>query len=135
MPKTTRAALSAPLKAPEQHGLVRRVRYESMPPKVAYTLGDIENRILPHGERVLRVAEAYHALVDGLAAPGIPPRSGEAFLFVRFADELFHDRFLIHKGRSPQIPNGRWGQPHQSRLLSMQQRCPFGMSSRVPATA
>ena len=47
MPKMTNATLSVQLKALEEKGLVHRVQYESLPPKVEYSLTEIGNRVSP----------------------------------------------------------------------------------------
>jgi len=41
MPKMTHATLSVQLKSLEEYGLVRRVQYEAIPPKVEYSLTEI----------------------------------------------------------------------------------------------
>ena len=41
MPKMTHATLSVQLKALEDYGLIRRVQYEAIPPRVEYSLKEI----------------------------------------------------------------------------------------------
>ena len=47
MPKMTHATLSVQLKALEERGLVKRVQFESIPPKVEYSLTEIGERFHP----------------------------------------------------------------------------------------
>ena len=47
MPKMTHATLSAQLKALEEYGLIRRVQYEAIPPRVEYSLTDIGKKFHP----------------------------------------------------------------------------------------
>ena len=47
MPKMTHATLSVQLKTLEDHGLVKRVQYEAIPPRVEYSLTEIGQRFHP----------------------------------------------------------------------------------------
>jgi len=47
MPKMTHATLSVQLKALEEAGLVKRVQYETIPPKVEYSLTEIGRKFHP----------------------------------------------------------------------------------------
>lgn len=47
MPKMTHATLSVQLKTLEDHGLVKRVQYEAIPPRVEYSLTEIGKKFHP----------------------------------------------------------------------------------------
>ena len=55
MPKMTHATLSVQLKSLEAYGLVRRVQYEAIPPRVEYSLTEIGAKFHP----VISAIEAW----------------------------------------------------------------------------
>ena len=55
MPKMTHATLSVQLKSLEEYGLVQRVQYEAIPPKVEYSLTEIGKKFHP----VIAAMEAW----------------------------------------------------------------------------
>ena len=55
MPKMTHATLSVQLKSLEERGLVNRVQYESIPPRVEYSLTEIGRKFHP----VIAAMEAW----------------------------------------------------------------------------
>ena len=65
MPKMTHATLSVQLKALEEHGLVKRVQYESIPPKVEYSLTDIGKKFHPVVAAMEAWGNEYIAQMDG----------------------------------------------------------------------
>ena len=56
MPKMTHATLSVQLKTLEEYGLVNRVQYEAIPPRVEYSLTEIGRK--------------FHPVLDAMAAWG-----------------------------------------------------------------
>ena len=67
MPKMTHATLSVQLKTLEEFGLIRRVQYEAIPPRVEYSLTEIGQKF----HSVVAAMEAwgneYIALMQGKA--------------------------------------------------------------------
>ena len=47
MPKMTHATLSVQLKSLEEYGLIQRVQYETIPPRVEYSLTEIGKKFHP----------------------------------------------------------------------------------------
>lgn len=52
MPKMTHATLSTQLKTLEEYGLVKRIQYEAIPPRVEYSLTDIGKKFHPVVEAI-----------------------------------------------------------------------------------
>lgn len=52
MPKMTHATLSVQLKSLEEYGLVERVQYEAIPPRVEYSLTEIGKKFHPVVEAI-----------------------------------------------------------------------------------
>jgi DNA-binding HxlR family transcriptional regulator len=65
MPKMTHATLSVQLKALEEYGLIRRVQYEAIPPRVEYSLTDIGEKFHPVIAAMETWGNAYIAQMDG----------------------------------------------------------------------
>lgn len=65
MPKMTHATLSVQLKALVDNGLVERKQYESIPPKVEYSLTDIGRKFHPVIEALQNWGQDY---IDYLSA-------------------------------------------------------------------
>ena len=65
MPKMTHATLSVQLKALEEYGLIRRVQYEAIPPRVEYSLTDIGEKFHPVIAAMETWGNAYIARMDG----------------------------------------------------------------------
>ena len=65
MPKMTHATLSVQLKSLEEYGLVRRVQYEAIPPKVEYSLTDIGKKFHPVVAAMEAWGNEYIAQMDG----------------------------------------------------------------------
>lgn len=59
MPKMTHATLSVQLKDLMENGLVERKQYESIPPKVAYSLTDMGKKFHPVIEVLQRWGQEY----------------------------------------------------------------------------
>ena len=65
MPKMTHATLSVQLKSLEEYGLVKRVQYEAIPPKVEYSLTDIGEKFHPVIAAIEAWGNEYIAQMDG----------------------------------------------------------------------
>ena len=65
MPKMTHATLSVQLKSLEEYGLIRRVQYESIPPKVEYSLTDIGKKFHPVVAAMEAWGNEYIAQMNG----------------------------------------------------------------------
>lgn len=65
MPKMTHATLSVQLKTLEEYGLIRRVQYEAIPPRVEYSLTDIGEKFHPVTAAMETWGNAYIAQMDG----------------------------------------------------------------------
>ena len=65
MPKMTHATLSVQLKSLEEYGLVRRVQYETIPPKVEYSLTDIGKKFHPVVAAMEAWGNEYIAQMNG----------------------------------------------------------------------
>ena len=65
MPKMTHATLSVQLKSLEGYGLVRRVQYEAIPPKVEYSLTDIGKKFHPVVAAMEAWGSEYIARMNG----------------------------------------------------------------------
>ena len=65
MPKMTHATLSVQLKSLEEYGLVQRVQYEAIPPKVEYSLTDIGKKFHPVVAAMEAWGNEYIAQMNG----------------------------------------------------------------------
>ena len=65
MPKMTHATLSVQLKTLEEYGLIRRVQYEAIPPRVEYSLTDIGEKSHPVIAAMETWGHAYIAQMNG----------------------------------------------------------------------
>ena len=65
MPRMTHATLSVQLKSLEEYGLVRRVQYEAIPPKVEYSLTDIGKKFHPVVAAMEAWGNEYIAQMNG----------------------------------------------------------------------
>ena len=61
MPRMTHATLSVQLKALEEYGLVKRVQYEAIPPRVEYSLTGIGAKFHPVIEAIEKWGNEYIA--------------------------------------------------------------------------
>ena len=65
MPKMTHATLSVQLKTLEEYGLIRRVQYEAIPPRVEYSLTDIGRKFHPVAAAMETWGNEYIAQMQG----------------------------------------------------------------------
>ena len=65
MPKMTHATLSVQLKALEENGLVKRVQYEAIPPRVDYSLTEIGRKFHPVVAAMQTWGNEYIAQMQG----------------------------------------------------------------------
>ena len=65
MPKMTHATLSVQLKSLEKYGLVKRVQYEAIPPRVEYSLTEIGARFHPVISAIETWGNEYIAQMHG----------------------------------------------------------------------
>ena len=65
MPKMTHATLSVQLNSLEEYGLIKRVQYEAIPPKVEYSLTDIGKKFHPVAAAMEAWGKAYIAQMNG----------------------------------------------------------------------
>ena len=65
MPRMTHATLSVQMKSLEEYGLVRRVQYEAIPPRVEYSLTDIGKKFHPVVAAMEAWGNEYIAQMDG----------------------------------------------------------------------
>ena len=65
MPKMTHATLSVQLKALEENGLVKRVQYEAIPPRVEYSLTEIGRKFHPVVAAMQTWGNEYIAQMQG----------------------------------------------------------------------
>lgn len=68
MPKMTHATLSVQLKSLEEYGLVKRVQYESIPPRVEYSLTEIGKKFHPVIAAMETWGNEYIAQMNGGAS-------------------------------------------------------------------
>ena len=65
MPKMTHATLSVQLKSLEEYGLVKRVQYEAIPPRVEYSLTEIGKSFHPVIVAMEKWGNEYIAQMNG----------------------------------------------------------------------
>lgn len=65
MPKMTHATLSVQLKSLEEHGLIKRVQYEVIPPRVEYSLTELGEQFHPVIAAIETWGKAYIARMNG----------------------------------------------------------------------
>ena len=64
MPKMTHATLSTQLKTLEESGLIKRVQYEAIPPRVEYSLTEIGRKFRPVVDAIETWGNEYIAQMD-----------------------------------------------------------------------
>ena len=65
MPKMTHATLSVQLKSLEEYGMIRRIQYESIPPRVEYSLTEIGVRFRPVIDAMEIWGKEYIDMLEG----------------------------------------------------------------------
>lgn len=65
MPKMTHATLSVQLKSLEEYGLIKRIQYEAIPPKVEYSLTEIGEKFHPVVAAMETWGKEYIAQMNG----------------------------------------------------------------------
>ena len=82
MPKMTHATLSVQLKAMEEHGLVRREQYASIPPRVEYSLTEMGQKFHPVIKAIEEWGNEYIKYMNA-ASPAPKPAPRKAGYIVR----------------------------------------------------
>lgn len=65
MPKMTHATLSVQLKSLEESGLIKRVQYESIPPRVEYSLTEMGEKFRPVISAIETWGNEYISYIKG----------------------------------------------------------------------
>ena len=65
MPKMTHATLSVQLKSLEESGLIKRVQYESIPPRVEYSLTEMGEKFRPVIAAIETWGNEYISYMEG----------------------------------------------------------------------
>ena len=69
MPKMTHATLSVQLKSLEEYGLIKRIQYEAIPPRVEYSLTEIGQKFHPVVAAMEAWGNEYIAHMQGEKEP------------------------------------------------------------------